>query len=140
MGHLTLILNNSCSLIYEWTIFVISMLHKGLFVKITAVLVYKLNRHYDSILVSVGIMAPQRIIVFLCIDPYVKTKLYDASYFYQFYPHIPWVMLNVWEYVCCPNKLTLTNTISLIWTFCFVISCSDLLCYQNNVYSLRSII
>ena len=69
------------------------MLNINLF-KITAILVYKLNRHYDSILVSVGIMAPQRIIALLCIDInfHVKTKRYDASYFYQFYPHIPWVM------------------------------------------------
>ena len=66
------------------------MLNINLF-KITAILVYKLNRHYDSILVSVGIMAPQRIIALLCIDInfHVKTKRYDASYFYQFYPHIP---------------------------------------------------
>ena len=87
-------------------------------------------------LVTLGIMAYQRISF-----SYVYTHMAKPNSTMRptlpIYPHIPWVMLIVWEYVCCPDKLTLNNKISSIWTFCLDIFCSDLLRYQNNVYSIR---
>ena len=68
---------------------------------------YKINR-YDSIFGNTWDNGTSTHLVF-----YVFTHMAKPNSTMRptlpIYPHIPWVMLNVWENVCCHNKLTLKS-------------------------------